>query len=191
MSATELPPPTPLEVHAPSSRRRLLVATAACAALSGVGVAWWRSQAVGTPALAEPVDGFWGLGWDTPQGGALRMRDFQGKPLLVNFWATWCPPCVDELPLINAFYRQNKTSGLQVVGVAVDKLAAVQSFLQKLPLDFPLAMAGADGADLARRLGNLTGALPFSVMLGSDGAVAQRKIGRLQMADLDRWAQVK
>lgn len=179
------PPPEPV------NRRLLLGATAATAALLGLGAAWWRTQSPVLPAAAPAVEGFWEMQWDTPQGGTVSMRAFQGRPLLVNFWATWCPPCVEELPLINDFYRQNKATGWQVLGLAVDKLAPVQAFLQKMPLDFPVGMAGLTGAELGRGLGNLAGGLPFSVAMGSDGLVAQRKLGRLSAQDLASWLRLK
>lgn len=138
-----------------------------------------------------PVEGLWDLAWDTPQGTTLSMASFRGRPLLLNFWATWCPPCVEELPLINAFYQENKAKGWQVLGLAVDSLAPVQLFLKKMPLDFPLGLAGLSGAELGRNLGNLTGGLPFSVVLGADGQVLQRKLGRLKAADLAAWVRLK
>ena len=119
------------------------------------------------------------------------MASLRGRPLLINFWATWCPPCVEELPLINAFYNQNKSNGWQVIGLAVDKLTSVQSFLTKTPLDFPVGLAGLSGTELGKSFGNLSGGLPFSVVLGSDGAVAQRKMGRLSADDLSQWARLK
>ena len=137
------------------------------------------------------MDGFWSLLWDSPNGSVIAMDSFKGRPLLINFWATWCTPCVEELPLINDFYRQNKSNGWQVLGLAVDKLAPVQSFLKKMPLEFPVAMAGLSGSELSRGLGNLAGGLPFSVVLGSDGLIAQRKLGRLQPADLSNWLRLK
>jgi len=91
----------------------------------------------------------------------LRLQDFRGKPLLLNFWATWCPPCIEELPLINAFYVNQKARGWQVIGLAVDRPAAVKGFLQKTPLNFPIALAGTTGGELATKLGNPSGALPF------------------------------
>jgi thiol-disulfide isomerase/thioredoxin len=170
--------------HPARNRRMLLGATAAGAALLGLGAASLRTPAtVGAPA-AEPVEGFWAMQWDTPQGGKLPMHALQGRPLLLNFWATWCAPCVEELPLINDFYRQNKSSGWQVLGLAIDKLVPVQSFLQKVPLDFPVGMAGLAGADLVRGLGNTAGGLPFSVVFGANGAVLYRKMGRLTAEDL-------
>ena len=115
------------------------------------------------------------------------MQSFQGRPLLINFWATWCPPCIEELPLIEAFYQENKAKSWQVLGLAVDKPDRVQSFLKSTPLSFPIAMAGLEGTELSRELGNPTGSLPFSVVFSSDGQIAQRKLGRLQAQDLDQW----
>jgi thiol-disulfide isomerase/thioredoxin len=119
------------------------------------------------------------------------MADFRGRPVLINFWATWCPPCVEELPLINAFYDKNKSNGWQVLGLAIDKPVAVDTFLQKLPLHFPVGLAGLSGAELGRNLGNLTGGLPFSIALSADGSVIQRKLGRLSESDLDTWSRLK
>lgn len=180
------------EPDATFARRRWLVgASAATAAVLGVGASLWRSQAASQPALAAPIEGFWSLKWDNPQGGTVAMQSFQGHPLLVNFWATWCPPCVEELPLINDFYRQNKSKGWQVLGLAIDKLAPVQAFLNKAPLDFPVGMAGLSGAELGRELGNVSGSLPFSIALGANGEVLQRKLGRLGSADFDNWLRLK
>ncbi len=180
------------ESAAPLGRRRWLVgATAASAALLGVGVNWWSRQPATDKAVTGPIDGFWALKWDSPQGGTVAMQSFQGRPVLVNFWATWCPPCVEELPLINDFYRQNKAKGWQVLGLAIDKLAPVQAFLNKAPLDFPVGMAGLSGAELGHALGNISGSLPFSIALGANGEVLQRKLGRLTAADFDNWLRLK
>ena len=174
-----------------SSRRLLLSATAVSAAALGAGVAWWRSHGAESPPADPPSEGFWTSQWQTPQGGRVDMQSFQGRPLLVNFWATWCAPCVEELPLINDFYRQNKANGWQVLGLAVDKLTPVQAFLRKMPLDFPVGMAGLSGAEMARALGNLAGGLPFSVVLRANGMVVQRKLGRLHPQDLAAWLRLK
>ena len=119
------------------------------------------------------------------------MAALRGRPLLINFWATWCPPCVEELPLINAFFNQNKVNGWQVIGLAVDKPSSVKTFLTKTPLDFPIGLAGMSGTELGKALGNLSGGLPFSVVLGADGVVVQRKMGRLTPDDLVQWVSLK
>lgn len=174
------------------SRRGMLVAAGVLAALGGGGLAWWKNQTSDSPGdVVQVIPDFWELHWDKPQGGVLRLQEFRGKPLLVNFWATWCPPCIEELPLINDFYRKNRSNDWQVVGLAVDRPDAVQGFLQKLPLDFPVGLVAATGAELARQLGNPSGSLPFSVALDAQGVVVQRKLGRLRPDDLSLWAQLK
>lgn len=174
------------------SRRGLLLGAGALAAVAGMGLAWWRHASDSVAGNeTEPFPGFWAEQWDTPQGTPLRLQDFRGKPLLINFWATWCPPCIEELPLINDFFLKHKAQGWQVIGLAVDRPAAVQGFLQKMPLDFPVGLAGMTGGELGKQLGNPSGSLPFSVALGSPGGVAQRKLGRLHSDDLDAWAQLK
>lgn len=165
--------------------RRAIVGAAALAAVgAGVFTAWMRNRQPEAPAVTDAVPTFWDLAWKTPTGAELAMRSFKEKPLLLNFWATWCPPCVEELPLINAFSQNNKVNGWQVLGLAVDKPLLVQAFLSKMPLDFAVAMAGFDGTELSRKLGNLTGGLPFSVALDGAGRVIQRKMGRLDANDL-------
>jgi thiol-disulfide isomerase/thioredoxin len=157
---------------------------AVAAGLAGAGLALWRLR------LGEPdaVQALWGLEYDTPQGTRLSMASLRGRPLLINFWATWCPPCVEELPLLDAFYRENAAKSWQVLGLAVDQPSAVRTFLGRTPVRFPVGFAGLDGTELARSLGNLTGGLPFSVALGVDGQVRQRRMGRLSSDDLRQWA---
>ncbi len=115
------------------------------------------------------------------------MASMRGRPLLLNFWATWCPPCVQELPLLNAFYGEHRAKGWQVLGLAIDQPANVQKFLQRMPLDFPVVLGGLGGAELSRGLGNDKGGLPFTVMFAADGSISKRKIGQLTEKDLESW----
>ncbi len=120
----------------------------------------------------------------------MQAQAFRGKPLLLNFWATWCPPCIEELPLLNAFYTTHQARGWQVLGLAVDQPQPVQGFLQRLPLGFPIGVAGLAGAQLSRSLGNPTGGLPYTVVFGPQGGVLHRKIGKVSQAELDQWVQL-
>jgi thiol-disulfide isomerase/thioredoxin len=171
------------------NRRTLwMTGLAAAAGAAGMGAAWWRYQPRPTGTEAEAT--FWASQFEGPNGEAVDLAAWRGKPLLVNFWATWCPPCVEELPLLNAFYRNHARRGWQVLGLAVDQPSAVRSFLQKLPLDFPVGMAGLAGTQLSRELGNPTGGLPYTVVMGADGAVLHRKIGKVSETDLAQWVQL-
>jgi len=107
--------------------------------------------------------------------------------VVVNFWATWCGPCVEELPLLNAFYREQRAKGWQVLALAVDQPSSVRRFLEKLPLDFPVGMAGLDGTELSRQLGNTNGGLPYTVAFDAQGRVAQKKLGKVSAQDLADW----
>ncbi len=173
-----------------SGRRRMLLGTvAASATLAGIGLAWWNKPGVSGPATGRPA--LWDLTFDAPGEPALHMQTLAGKPLLLNFWATWCPPCVEEFPLLDRFYQANSANGWQVLGLAVDQLAAVESFLHRVPVRFPIALAGLAGIELSKTLGNVGGGLPFTVVLGSAGYVVHRKIGRVDTQDLSQWSTLK
>ena len=162
---------------------------AALAGLAGVGVAWQQFQ----PHEVEPSasQAFWAMSFDTPDGKPLAMLGLKGRSVLVNFWATWCPPCVEELPLLDSFYQANKNNNWTVLGLAVDQPSAVNKWLRAKPLSFPVGMAGLQGTELSKTLGNRSGSLPFSVVFGASGEVLQRKIGKVTEADLVAWARLK
>lgn len=172
-----------------AARRNLILGAGAAAAVAGVGVALWRfqPQAV-TSAASHPV---WGQHFETPSGDSLHLSAFQGKPLLLNFWATWCPPCVDELPMIDAFWRENATKNHQVVALAIDQPSAVRRFLGRQPLGFPVGLAGLAGTELAKSLGNAAGGLPFTVFFKADGSIWRQKMGQLTPDDLAQWQGVQ
>lgn len=186
-----LPPaPAPAPVSAASSSRRWTVAAVAVlAAAAGAGVAWRRLGLDAPPAGAQ-AESFWQQRFATPDGGSLALASLRGRPLLVNFWATWCPPCVEEMPLLSRFYDENKANGWQLLGLAVDRPEAVQRFLARAPVSFPVALAGLEGTNISRSLGNVAGGLPFSVLFGADGQLRQRKLGQLRAADLTEWRKI-
>ena len=169
------------------SRRAWMGGVGVAAALAGAGAAWWRWRVdeVASPA----VSAFWQQSFVQPAGGELRVADWRGQPLLLNFWATWCPPCVDELPMIDAFWRQHAANGLQVLALAIDQPSAVRRFLERQPLSFPVGLAGLEGTTLARSLGNVNGGLPFSVFFNKDGGIWRQKLGQLHPQDLQDWRQ--
>ncbi len=157
------------------------------AGLAGAGLAAWRTR-IGEVKETQP-QALWGSSFVGLGGETLQMTSMRGRPLLLNFWATWCPPCVQELPLLNAFYGEHRGKGWQVLGLAIDQPANVQKFLQRMPLDFPVALGGLGGIDLSRDLGNDKGGLPFTVMFAANGSVLKRKIGQLTENDLASWGR--
>ena len=143
-----------------------------------------RLSAGGHEALGAD---FWSRKFERPEGGELALQALRGKPVLLNFWATWCAPCVEEMPMLDRFFREHAANGVQVVGLAIDQPSAVRKFLQRTPVTYPIGLAGLDGSELIRALGNTAGGLPFTLALTADGAVAERKMGKLEQVDLDTW----
>ena len=171
-----------------SKRRNLLWMGAAGVAAFAAGLAWnFKRQ----PSVAAgQLDRLWASSFEAPDASTLSMATLRGKPLVVNFWATWCPPCVEEMPLLDAFFRQNSSKGWQVVGLAIDQPSQVKRFLSQRPVSYSIGLAGLDGPELARALGNESGALPFTLVLMPDGRVLQSKLGKLSESDLAVWSNV-
>lgn len=159
---------------------------AAAAAAVGAGGYWWQRRAEAEDTASDEL---WTLDFETPGPNRLAMASLRGKPLVLNFWATWCPPCVREMPALDRFHREHSAKGWQVLGLAADNADAVRKFLAVTPVGFPIALAGFPGIDLSRRLGNLSGGLPFTVLYGRDGQVLKRHIGETQFEQLAAWAK--
>ncbi|PQA81655.1 redoxin [Limnohabitans sp. TS-CS-82] len=169
-----------------ATRRHWLYAgVAAVAGLAGAGVAWRRHALTDMPS--EALSTLWASEFESPTGEVLRLADFQGKPLVLNFWATWCAPCVEEMPLIDAFYRQNSAKGWQVLGLAIDQPSRVRQFLAQHAVSYPVGLAGLNGTELGKVLGNSQGGLPFTVVLNAHGQLKQRKLGKLSEDEVNNW----
>ncbi len=174
------------------SRRRLLAGVAGTAALAGVGLAVWQQHRSGVQAAApgttDDLSPLWALQVARPEGGQIALASLRGRPLLINFWATWCAPCLREMPEIDRFYREFGPRGWQVLGLAIDGPTPVREFLARVKVGFPIGLGGIDGTDLLHSLGNPQGGLPFSVMIGTKGQVLHRRMGATDFAELAAWA---
>jgi thiol-disulfide isomerase/thioredoxin len=164
-------------------RRRVLGAAGATAVLAGVGTALWRET---HPAADES---FWALRFPSPAGPELVLATLRGRPLLLNFWATWCPPCVREFPLLDRFQRAQAPAGWQVVGLAVDGPTPVREFLLRNPVSFAIGLAGLNGTQMTRSLGNSSGALPFTAVFDRRGMLRRQHLGELDEAVLKAWVE--
>lgn len=140
----------------------------------------------GTPEAAA-LQALMATPFTTPQGEPVTLERWRGKTLLVNFWATWCTPCREEMPLFNATQERYAPNGIQFVGIAIDSAESVQAFAAKLGIDYPLLISNAAGLELARGLGNRVGGLPYTVVIDADGRLTHAHLGQVREADLRRW----
>lgn len=167
--------------------KRQLITLSAATAAAAAGFWLYASSRQKTPT---PVETLWALELPTPAGERLPLKSFKGKPLLINFWASWCAPCVEEMPLLEQLFRQqsglpssHQTSSLQMLGIAADKAASVVNFLAHTPVSFPIVIANYEGISISRTMGNTEGGLPFTVLIDKNKQILFQKKGRLTKED--------
>jgi len=167
-----------------SPAKALLIVAVAAAALAAGGYVGLKRYSTDAPSdgaaavLAQTV-------LPDLAGKQVALDMWQGKVLVVNFWATWCAPCRQEIPGLIETQRKHAANGLQVVGIAVDQADKVQAYAKEMGINYPLLVAGMEGASLSRKLGNRTGALPFTLVLARDGRVAKSHLGLITTKELD------
>jgi thiol-disulfide isomerase/thioredoxin len=121
-------------------------------------------------------------------GKPQSLSQWKGKPLLVNFWATWCGPCVQEMPELSALANEEAANGatkrFNVIGLGIDSPSAMSEFAAKHNIKYPLYVGGMGGTELSRAFGNTNGGLPFTVLIGADGQVRKTYLGKLKFDEL-------
>ena len=154
------------------------VALGAAAAGSLIGVLALQARSGAAELLAAPFTDL--------SGKPRRLLEWQGRVVTCNFWATWCAPCLEEMPMFSAAQQHYAEKGAVFVGIGIDHAAKIAEFTAKLKISFPILVADSSAIDLVRRLGNPAGALPYTVFLDRSGAIVHRKLGALNRLELDQ-----
>jgi thiol-disulfide isomerase/thioredoxin len=165
-----------------ADRRKALVYAVVAAAAAGAGALLgplYLQKRSGAAELLSTV-------FPDLNGEARRIHDWRGKVVVVNFWATWCEPCREEIPLLIAISEKYGGKGVEVVGIGIDTLAKISEFASKYSIRYPLLVGDARALDILRGLGNTAGGLPYSVVLDRNGTVSSRKLGAYKAGELDR-----
>jgi thiol-disulfide isomerase/thioredoxin len=118
------------------------------------------------------------------QGTPQPLSQWRGKPLLVNFWATWCAPCVQEMPELSELADADGGKSFNVIGIGIDSPSNMKEFADKLKIAYPLYVGGMGGTELSREFGNQAGGLPYTVLIGADGQVRKTYLGKLKFDEL-------
>ena len=159
---------------------------AAPLALTALIAGIWLAQTRYAPQPpTTSTDTLWQLGFPDAQAKLQPLSQWRGKILVLNFWASWCSPCREEIPDFVALRAQYQSKGVEFVGLAIDNQANVTQFLQRQPVNYPILIGEGAASNLARQLGNSSGALPYTIVLDRDGNIVLKHLGRLPRATLE------
>ncbi len=184
--------------HAPP--RRSLRVAAAIAAILGlvVGVSYFGvppapvapPPPAARPAVvpAQPGDTVPAITLPDLDGHPVDLARFRGRPLLINVWASWCGPCVDEMPALQAFAAAQPADGVQVLGLAIDTPEGVRDFLTRVPVSYPIVLEQPAPDDASVKLGNAQGLLPYTVLVDARGHIVKQKLGPFAHGEIEHWA---
>ncbi len=151
---------------------------------AGIGVYVGSKRFAPEPVADTAVGALMQTALPDSSGTQRKLSEWQGKVLVVNFWATWCPPCVDEMPELVELQNDVASRNVQVLGIGIDSPSNIRQFSEKHKITYPLLVAGMEGTELSRQFGNQAGGLPFTVLIGKDGTVRKTYIGRLDLSKL-------
>lgn len=160
-----------------------IVMTVLLMVVLGSGFRWLylnRHQFLATEATLPDeshMNALWNTTLSDQKGKTYPLAQFKGKPMIVNFWATWCEPCREEMPEISELASAHPE--VAVLGLAVDEATAVHEFVESTPVVYPLLIAENEGMPLAETLGNNKGVLPYTVVVSAQGEITHIFFGRV------------
>ena len=152
------------------------------ALVAGVFSSQWISKT--KLASDSSVQAFFTNPWQAPDGKTIDSEKWQGKILVVNFWASWCPPCVEEMPVLDKLQKEFLQQNVLFVGIGIDSPSNIREFLKNTPISYPVAIGGLEGSNLSKQLGNTQGALPYTIIINTKGKVIYSKLGKISEDDL-------
>ena len=154
------------------------------ALLAGVFSSQWISQ---TGLASDPsIKAFFANPWQTPDGKPANSQNWRGNVLVVNFWASWCPPCVEEMPALDRIAQEYASKNVLIVGIGIDSPSNIREFLQKTPVSYPIVLGGLEGSNLSKQMGNTQGALPYTVVINPKGKSIYTKLGKISEEELKK-----
>lgn len=161
---------------------RLLFSSVAVLAVAAGSALWWATRDASAPPAPETRSqiapgALFAASFSDTAGVSHALGEFQGKVLVLNFWATWCVPCREEMPAFARLQERWRNEGVQFVGLADDDAGKVDRFGRELAINYPLWVGRETVGELSRRLGNRLGVLPHTVIIAGNGQVLDSRVG--------------
>lgn len=177
------------------NRGTWLILALACLAAAG---GWWLQYSMTHAAPVQPpapagvhtlAVGDAAGDYQLPDlnGVTTSLAKWHGKVVLLNFWASWCAPCREEMPMLARMQAQHAADGLQIVGIALDQPQSAQAFLNQSPVNYPILIGINADPIPTTTFGDTAGLLPYSVLIGRDGRILQTKLGALDENTIREW----
>jgi thiol-disulfide isomerase/thioredoxin len=135
-------------------------------------------------ASEESVAALLANSWTKPDNTVVNTAEWQNRVLVVNFWASWCPPCVEEMPALSDLQDEFASKNVLFVGIGIDTPSNIRQFLETTLVSYPIVMGGLQGSKIGKALGNTQGALPYTVVINTKGKVTNTKLGKINEDEL-------
>jgi len=171
----------------PTFKNLILLIAAVAALVVGYRLSLSLQQSASAPTTAVSYGGGQAIDFtlNDVEGKNRSLKEWHGKVIVLNFWATWCPPCREEIPLLIDLQKQHAAENLQVIGVAIDNKTAVLAYRQSVGMNYPTLLGDDNTMQLIADYGNRSGSLPYTVIIDRHGAIVVRKLGIFTRAELE------
>ena len=145
----------------------------------GFGIFYFFLNTQVEDGAKQSTQGLFAANFPNENGRPQALKQYAGKIVVLNFWASWCEPCREGMPELSELHTAYKDQNLVVLGMAIEDVAAINDFLKETKVSYPLFAADMQGMEIASNLGNDKGVLPFTVIIKQDGTVAKTYFGRV------------
>ena len=173
-----------------TKRKTPLVVTLLIVGLISLLLGWaashWTNSSEPPVLEQETWKTFLKAEWRSPDGQVLDTSQWANKTVVLNFWGSWCPPCVEEIPMLSKLSSSLNDKNVLFLGIGIDSPSNIREFLKKSPISYPVAMGGIDGSNWSKRFGNDTGALPFTVIINPEGKIILTKLGKISENEIKK-----
>lgn len=180
----QIPPTTPSNQQ---KKKIPLILTLIIVGLLSLALGWTASQFLEKSSNSQKVGlpsqewaEFLNSPWKDPQGDAIDTQNWKNKTLVINFWGSWCPPCVEEMPMLAKVSQELSSKNVLFVGIGIDSPSNIREFLKKTPVPYPIVIGGLDGNRWSKQFGNDAGGLPFTAIIRSNGTIIFKKLGKIE-----------